>query len=321
MRAIVMSGPGGPEVLRLANVPDPVPGPGDALIRVSAAGVNRADLLQRRGQYPAPPGVPQDILGLEYAGVIESAPAGSGWSKGDRVMGLVGGGAYAEWVTVPADQVLPVPEGWALAHAAGVPEAHLTAYDGMILQAGLKPGERVLVNAVGSSVGVAALALAKALGAEVAGTSRTASKLELATALGLHRAILTAHGFTPDKALTNWANVIVELVGGPYLAADLVAAQPGCRIVLIGLTGGREATLNLGLVLNKRITLIGTTLRARSPLEKAALAKRGRDGAMPWLSAGTIRPVLDRAFPMADAAKAHEYVEANTNFGSVVLTW
>jgi putative PIG3 family NAD(P)H quinone oxidoreductase len=321
MRAIVMTKPGGPEVLTLTNVRDPKPGPTEILVRVVAAGLNRADLLQRRGHYPAPPDAPQDILGMEYAGIVEQAPAGSGWARDDRVMGLVGGGAYAEYVTVPADQVLPVPEGWSMADAASVPEAYLTAYDALVIQAELKPGERALVHAVGSGVGVAALGIAKAVGATVAGTSRTASKLERARQLGLDHAILTADGFQPDVQLTDWADVIAELVGGPYLAGDLVAAAPRGRIVLIGLTGGREATLNLGLLLNKRITLIGTALRTRSPLEKSMLVKRFRDAALPWLSAGTIKPVLDRAFPFAQVADAHRYLETNANFGSVVLTW
>lgn len=316
-----MQGMGGPEVLELATAPDPTPGAGEALVRVRAAGVNRADLLQRRGQYPAPPGVPADILGLEYAGEIVAAPAGSGWRAGDRVMGLVGGGSYAEYVTVAADEILPMPDGWSFATAAAVPEAYLTAFDALVVQAGLKPGERVLIHAVGSGVGLAALGIAKAQGARVAGTSRTASKLERATALGLDRALLVQGPFAPDPDLANWADVIVELVGGPYLPGDLVAAARRARIVLIGLTGGREATLNLGQLLNKRITLIGTVLRTRSGAEKAALVRRFRDVALPWLVAGTIRPVLDRAFPMADARAAHKHLEANANFGSVVLTW
>ncbi|HEY2824293.1 MAG TPA: NAD(P)H-quinone oxidoreductase [Gemmatimonadales bacterium] len=321
MRAIVIAQPGGPEVLRLGQAPDPSLADGDVLVRVAAAGVNRADLLQRRGHYPAPPGVPQDIPGLEYAGTIESAPAGSQWRRGDRVMGLVGGGAYAEFVATPADQVLPVPEGWSFADAAAVPEAYLTAFDALVLQAGLGPGERALIHAIGSGVGVAALGIAKAQGAEVAGTSRTKSKLERARTLGLDHAVLVSGAFMPDAALTNWANVIAELVGGPYLAGDLAAVAPRGRIVVIGLTGGREAPLNLGTVLSKRVTIIGTVLRTRDALEKTLLVKRFREVGLPWLVAGTIRPVLSKAFPMADAAEAHRYLEANSNFGSVVLSW
>jgi putative PIG3 family NAD(P)H quinone oxidoreductase len=320
VRAIVMHGTGGPEVLSLGEIPQPVPKESEVLVRVAAAGVNRADLLQRRGQYPPPPGAPE-TLGLEFSGTIESAPEGSGWKKGDRVMGVVGGGAYAEFLVTPADQVLPVPEGWSWATAAAVPEAYLTAYDALVLKAGLKPGEHALIHAVGSSVGLAALGIAKAVGAAVAGTSRTASKLERASALGLDRTVLCADGFKPDASLKDWANVIVELVAGSYLNGDLVAAAPQGRIVLIGLTGGREATLNLGLLLNKRITLMGTVLRTRSDGEKATLVKRFRDAAMPWLLAGTIKPVLDHAFPVAKAADAHKHLEANANFGSVVLTW
>ena len=317
MRAILTSGTGGPEVLHLGEIPRPDPGPNEILVRVAAAGVNRADLLQRRGAYPAPRGSPE-TLGREFAGTVET-PAGD-WKQGDRVMGVVGGGAYAEWLTTPADQVLPVPEGWSWAQAAAVPEAYLTAYDALVLQAGLNPGENLLIHAVGSGVGIAALGIGKAVGATVAGTSRTASKLERATALGLDRAILAASGFD-GQAMANWANVICELVAGPYLAQDLVAAAPQARIVLIGLTGGREATLNLGLMLNKRVTLIGTVLRTRTALEKALLTTAFRGGALPWLERGVIRPVVDRVFPIADARKAHEHLEANANFGSVVLAW
>ena len=319
MRAIVMSRTGGPEVLAIGEIPRPEPKPNELLVRVAAAGVNRADLLQRRGQYPPPPGAPE-TLGLEFAGTVEAAPAGSEWHPGDRVMGLVGGGAYAEWLTVAADEVLPVPEGWSWAEAAAVPEAYLTAYDALVLQAHLAPGEHLLVHAVGSGVGIAALGVGKAVGAVVAGTSRTASKLERAKTLGLDRAVLAVNGFN-GKELADWADVICELVAGPYLAQDLVAAAPRGRIVLIGLTAGREATLNLGLMLNKRIALIGTVLRTRPSLEKAVLVKSFRGGALPWLERGIITPVVDRVVPMADARKAHEHLEANANFGSVVLTW
>lgn len=319
MRAIRIAAPGGPGVLELTEAPRPTPGRGDLLVRVRAAGVNRADLLQRRGEYPAPPGAPPDIPGLEFAGAVERADAGD-WRAGDRVMGLLGGGGYAEYVTVDARHVVPVPDAWTFEEAAAVPEAFLTAHDAL-RQADLQSGERLLVHAVGSGVGTALLHLGRAFGATVAGTSRTPAKLERARELGLAIAVHVRDAFEPTPELERWADVIAELVGGPYLAGDLRALAPRGRIVLIGLTGGRTARVDLRAILAKRARIIGTVLRSRSADEKADVVRAFREQAWPHFAAGAVRPVLDRIFPMADAAAAHRYVEENRNFGAVVLTW
>lgn len=314
--------PGDPEVLTIREVPPPVPKPDELLVRVWATGLNRADLLQRRGRYPAPPGVPADVPGLELAGeVAETGADVQGWKPGDRIMAIVAGGAYAEYARVPAGHALPIPDGWTFEQAAAVPEAFVTAFDAMMLQADLRAGDRVLVHAVGSSVGVAALQLAKAADAVVAGTSRTEAKLERAAALGLDRPVLVRDRFEPDAALTDWADLIVELVGGPYLVGDLRAVAPRGRIVLIGLTGGREATLDLGELLTKRVSLVGTVLRTRSRDEKNRLLATFRERVLPLFASGRLRPVVDRVFPAGQVAEAHRYLEANRNFGSVVLSW
>ena len=320
MRAIVISQPGGPEMLQLGQRPAPQPAAGELLVRVHAAGINRADLLQRMGRYPAPPGVPADIPGLEYAGVVAAAGAGAGnWRPGDRVMGLVAGGAYAEFVTTPAGHALPVPRDWSFAQAAAVPEAFLTAFDALTLQGGLTAGQRVLIHAVGSSVGIAALQLAKTAGATVAGTSRSRWKLERAAEYGLDQPVLLSGAFDPSAELSDWADLILDLVGGPYLAGNLTAIAPGGRLLVVGLTGGREGPLDMSALLGKRATIIGTVLRSRSAEEKARLTQAFRAAVLPALDAGRLRPVLDRSFPATEAAEAHRYVEANRNVGSIVL--
>jgi putative PIG3 family NAD(P)H quinone oxidoreductase len=322
VRAIVIAQPGGPEVLEMRELPSPQPGDGELLVRVRASGVNRADLLQRTGRYPAPPGVPPEIPGLEFAGeVAKVGPGALGWQVGDRVMGIVAGGGYAEYLTVAAEQVLPLPASWSFEEGAAVPEAFLTAFDALELQAELRSGERLLIHAVGSSVGVAALQLAKAAGVTVAGTSRTLWKLQRAEALGLDWALPLASSFSPPAGMVAWADVILDLVGGDYVSGNLVAAAPKGRIMLVGLTGGRSAKLDLGLLLSKRLRLYGTVLRSRSKEEKALLVRSFAGRIMPRFFSGEIRPVVDRVFPAAEAAEAHRYLESNLNFGSVVLAW
>lgn len=314
--------PGGPEVLALRELPPPRPEPDELLVRVWATGLNRADLLQRRGRYPAPADAPPDVPGLEFAGeVAEGGAKVRDWKPGDRVMAIVAGGAYAEYARIPAEHALPIPEGWTFDQAAAVPEAFVTAFDAMMLQGDLRAGHRVLVHAVGSSVGVAALQLAKAASATVAGTSRTEAKLERASALGLDHRVLVRDRFEPDAGLTDWADLIVELVGGHYLVGDLRAVAPRGRIMLIGLTAGREATLDLGALLTKRVSLVGTVLRTRSREEKTGLLAAFRERVLPLFARGKLRPVVDRVFSAADVVEAHRYLEANRNFGSVVLSW
>ena len=321
MRAVRFTEPGGPDVLRLDEAPDPAPGPEELLVRVESAGVNRADLLQRMGRYPAPAGIAPGIPGLEFAGCIEGVGAlVHGAAPGDRVMGLVGGAAYAEYVVVRFDHVLPVPAHWSDDTAAGVPEAFLTAHD-VLHQAGVERGERVLIHAVGSSVGLALLALARARGATVIGTSRSAWKLERAVALGLDVALNVEGTFRVGPDLADSVDVVCDLVGGDYLRGDVAAAAPRGRVIVIGLTGGRSSTLDLGAVLRKRVAIVGTALRSRSDEEKASLVESLREQVIPEFARNAIVPVIDRVFPMAAAADAHRYVEGNRNFGSVVLSW
>ncbi|MDH3459251.1 MAG: NAD(P)H-quinone oxidoreductase [Gemmatimonadota bacterium] len=321
MRAICISTFGGPEVLLEADIPRPNPGSEELLVEVAAAGLNRADVLQRRGQYPPPPGVREDVPGLEFAGTVrEMGSAVKAWAPGDRAMGLVSGGAYAQYVTVHATHAVPIPAAWSFAEAAAVPEAFLTAHDALS-QAQMEQGDAVLIHAVGSSVGTAALQIARAGGGTVAGTSRTADKLAKAKDLGLDHPLLVEGEFLPPVAFQDWADVVCDLVGGSYFAGTIAATAPKGRIVVVGLTAGRTAALDLGHLLRKRLMVIGTAMRSRSCEEKAAVVRSFREVVLPMFDHGDARPVLDRTFPMTAASEAHWYLETNQNFGSVVLLW
>lgn len=318
MKAIVIARPGGPEVLELREILAPTPARGEVRVRVHATAINRADLLQRMGAYPAPPDAPQDIPGLEYAGVIDALGEGvTGWQVGDRVFGLCGGGAYAEQLVTHARAVARMPDGLSFTDAAAVPEAFVTAWDAMVTQAHLGAGETVLISAVGSGVGCAAVQLARAVGARSVGTARTAGKLERARALGLDV------GVVPDDGRFARAvgapDVIVELVGGAYLAEDLACIAPRGRLVLVGLMAGARAELDLGLVLRKRVSLTGTVLRSRPLEEKIAAMQAFSRHVVPLIERGAIAPVVDRVMPLEEAAAAHAYVASNESFGKVVL--
>ncbi|HTT69081.1 MAG TPA: NAD(P)H-quinone oxidoreductase [Gemmatimonadales bacterium] len=324
MRAIVISAAGGPEVLQLRDVPTPRPAAGEVQVRVRAAGVNRADVLQRQGHYPPPPGAPGDIPGLEYAGEVAALGAGArAWKVGDRVMGLVPAGGYAEAVTVNEAVAMPVPSAWTFEEAAAVPEAFITAYDALFRQMGLRSGERVLIHAVGSGVGTAALQLAKAFGARTFGTSRSAAKLARATALGLEVAIDTSKAdfaeVVKQRTAGEGVDVVFDLVGGPVLAGSIQALARGGRMIVVGLTGGRSATIDLGMLLSKRLTLVGTVLRARTLEEKIGVTSRFAAEVLPLLEGGIVRPVVERSFPLADAAEAHRVLESDAVFGKLVL--
>lgn len=328
MRAIVIREPGGPEVLEVRDVPSPAVYPGTIKIAVALAGVNRADLLQRAGFYPAPPGYPRDIPGLEYVGRVVEVGAGvTRHAPGDRVYGLLGGGGYAEEVVVHEREAVKVPDGLSDDLAGAVPETFVTAYDALVVRGHLAPGETVLVHAAGSGVGTAALTLAHALGCTVLGTSRTADKLARCGELGLARGIVpeaTKDGPTFAKAVLDatggrGVDVVIDLVGGAYTAESLRCVAPKGRVVVVGLTGGREATLELGLLLQRRATIVGTVLRSR-PLEEKILAAEllaGPIGAL--LAREQRRPVLDRVFPLAEAGEAHRYVASDASFGKVLL--
>ena len=324
MLAVVITRPGGAEVLEVKRHPIPEMGPGQLLVRVRAAGVNRADLMQRRGHYPAPPGWPADVPGLEYAGIVESVGANAeGWKIGDRVMGLVGGGGCAEFVAIDPREAIPVPERLSFEEAAGVPEVFITAHDALFARLKLQAGERLLVHAVGSGVGTAAIQLAKAAGATVLGTSRTSWKLERAGELGLDVAIDSSREDVTDAVLreTNGAGVqaILDLVGGTNLAANLDRLAIKGRVVIVGLTGGHVAEIDFRTVLRKRLTIVGTALRSRSVEEKVEAATAFHRFAGELLANGIVGPVIDRVFPIEEVVEAHRYMEGNANFGKIIL--
>lgn len=325
MRAVRIREPGPPEVLESAWVPRPEPGPGAVRVRVAASGVNRADLLQRLGRYPAPKGYPQDIPGMEFAGMVEALGPGVGdeW-LGRPVMGILGGGGYAEYVVVPTEQVVPVPAPLDPVAAGAVPEVFMTAYDAVFLQAGLESGQTLLVHAAGSGVGTAAIQLARRAGATVIGTSRTAEKLVQARPLGLEHAVAGEDGWA-DRVLEitggRGVDVVLDLVGGPYLDGNVKAVASHGRIVVVGVPGGAKGTLDLATLMRKRALVRGTVLRSRSPAEKATLARSFEVDVLPGFQDGSLVPVVDRTFPAARAAEAHRFMETNGNFGKILLTW
>ncbi len=324
MRAIIIESPGDETVLKLVERPDPVPAPHHVRVKVRAAGVNRADLLQRMGFYPAPAGVPADIPGLEYAGVIDSVGDDvTGLRIGDRVFGVVGGGAYADYVVVHERETAKVPDGLPDDVAAAVPEAFVTAYDALVLRGMLRPGERVLVHAVGSGVGTAGVQVAKALGCHVSGTSRTQDKLDRARALGLDTPILVDKASSLSSALEKAGesfDVVLDLVGGAYVGETLPAMALRGRIVVVGLTAGAQSDLNLAILLRQRLSVIGTVLRSRPLEEKIQAADLLRRTLSPWLARGMIKPVIEATLPLERAGDAHRMLASNKTFGKVLLT-
>ena len=324
MRAVTIPEFGGPDVLRLATVPQPRPDPRELLVRVHTSGVNRAELLQRRGLYPPPPGE-SEVPGLEFAGVVEEVGgAVTLWRPGDRVMGIVGGGGYAERVVVDERVAVAVPEGMEMTVAGAIPEVYMTAYDAVFRQAGLRRGETLLIHAVGSGVGTAALQLARRARARTIGTSRTGAKLERAAELGLELGLPGGEGWEEgvmDATGGRGADVILDLVGAPYLAGNQAAIAVGGRHVVVGVPGGSRAALDLRRLMVRRARLFGTVLRARSVEEKAALAAEFSEAVMPGFGDGSLQPVIDSVFPVAKAADAQRRMEENRNFGKIVLIW
>jgi len=325
VRAAVITEPGGPERLALREVPDPSPGPWEVLVRVEASALNRADLLQRRGLYPAPRGAPADIPGLELAGtVIAHGEHVTRFAPGDAVMGVVGGGACAELAVLHEREAIRRPVGLTATEAAAIPEAFLTAFDAAVLQGGLRSGQWLAVDAIGSGVGTAALQIARALGARCAGSTRTPEKLERALALGL---TLGVSGTTADlatrvrEACAPGAAVGMSLVGGPTLADMLRALRPGGVAILVGLMAGLKAELPLGDVLRRRLRVVGTVLRSRPLEEKIALALAFEDRMVPLFEGPSprLRPVIDRVLPLDAIAEGHRAMEDNANFGKIVL--
>jgi putative PIG3 family NAD(P)H quinone oxidoreductase len=317
MRAIAITKPGGPEVLAVVERPTPEPSRGEVRVRIRATAVNRADLLQRMGAYPAPADSPPDVPGLEIAGEVEAVgPNVERLAIGDRVFGLVGGGGYAEAVTSHERALAKIPDGMSFEDAAAVPEAFVTAHDAM-MQAGLRGGETMLVHAVGSGVGTAAVQLGRALGITVAGTARTQDKLDRAKALGLDIGVVPEQGKFAGRVPAPHA--ILELVGGDYLAEDLRCVRLQGRIVLVGLLAGAKTELELGLVLRKRVHIIGTVLRARPLEEKIAAMRAFEDQVVPLLARGLVKPIIDTVMPLAEAAAAHARMASNAGFGKIVL--
>lgn len=325
MRAAVITAPGPAENVVVEERPRPAPGDHEVLVRVHASAMNRADVLQRKGRYPAPPGAPPDVPGLEIAGTVASAGrAASRWRPGDRVFGLVPGGGHAEYAVAHEDTLVAIPASLSWRDAGAIPEAFITAHDALD-QAGMRDGETVLVHAVASGVGLAAVQLARARGGTTLGTSRTAAKLERARSLGL------GDGWVADRGLdglVDWvrertgglgADVVLDLVGGPYLPASLLALAPRGRLVLIGTMGGTEATIPLGTVLQRRLTIRGTVLRTRPLEERARDAASFAARVVPLFARGELRAVVDAQLPLDRIAEAHRLVESNAPAGKVVI--
>jgi putative PIG3 family NAD(P)H quinone oxidoreductase len=299
-------------------------------VRVHAAGLNRADILQRLGHYPAPPGYPQNIPGMEFAGEIESiGDAVRAWKVGDRVFGITAGGAQAELVVVPESNLARVPPDLDWVKAGSMPEVFITAHDALFTRAGLHMGERVLIHAAASGVGTAAIQVAHAAGATVYGTSRTADKLQRIHELNLGLDKSVAVGGQPSnfvEAVQKWTNgagvdVILDLVGGNYLAANLETLALRGRLICVGTMAGAKSEIDLGLLLRKRAIIIGTMLRGRSIEEKAEATRLFASSVLPLVSRGAIRPVIDRVYPVDEIRDAHERMESNESFGKIVLTF
>jgi NADPH:quinone reductase len=326
MKAVLFTGKGGPEVIEWRDTADPVPARGEVLVRVRAAAMNRADLLQRRGLYPPPPGTRDDVPGLELAGEIAALGEGvAAWKVGDRVMAIASGEAQAELTVVHERMLLRVPEGMSLEDAGAIPEAGVTSHDALFTLGGLRPGWPVLVHAVGSGVSTAALQIAKAAGATVIGTSRTEEKLERARALGMDHGILVGKEeprFADEvKRLTGRRGcpLVLDFVGAPYAAENLASLAPGSRIVVIGTMGGAKPTIDLSLLMRTRATLVGTVLRPRPLEEKIAASQAFARDVLPLVAAGRVKPVVDAVLPAAKVREAHERMERNESFGKIVL--
>ncbi|MBS0447922.1 MAG: NAD(P)H-quinone oxidoreductase [Proteobacteria bacterium] len=328
MKAIEISTYGKPEVLKLVDRPDPVPGAGELLIRVTASGVNRPDVLQRKGHYPVPPGA-SDLPGLEVAGEIvrgdDAAMAAAGLKVGDRVCALVAGGGYAELCVAPVGQCLPVPKGLTDIEAASLPETFFTVWSNVFDRARLSAGEIFLVQGGTSGIGVTAIQLAKAAGATVIATAGSDAKCDACRALGGHHAInYKSQDFVAEvKRISDGrgVDVILDMVAGDYVAREVQSLAEDGRLVIIAVQGGVDASFDASLVLRRRLVVTGSTLRPRPVAFKSAIAASLRAKVWPWLESGQVRPVIHRTFAAADAARAHELMESNQHIGKLVLTW
>ncbi|MBI3303271.1 MAG: NAD(P)H-quinone oxidoreductase [Deltaproteobacteria bacterium] len=324
MQAITFASPGGPEVLRLTTVPDPVPTPEQVLVRVRATALNRADVMQRTGNYPPPPGE-SDILGLELAGEVEAVGAVvKEFVPGDRVFGLVGSGGYAEKAVIDARMAMPIPAGWSFAQAGAVPEVFFTAQETLFTLGSLKEGETVLIHAAASGVGTAGLQMARETGARILVTAGSAEKIQRCVELGA-----TAGCNYKERDFADWVkevtnsqgvDLIEDFIGAAYWDKNLRSLKTGGRLVLVGLMGGVKVEANLGLLMTKRLQVFGSVLRSRPLADKITITQRFRAKWLPLLAAGRIKPIIDRIFPLAQVADAHRYMEENRNFGKIILS-
>jgi NADPH2:quinone reductase len=324
MRAVVLTSHGGPEVLGLSTVSDPVPAPDEILVKVAATALNRADILQRKGFYPNPFPTEHDIPGMEFSGTVEKVGERvSAWRVGDQVMGIVAGGAYAEKLVIHERQAMRIPRGTSLVDAAAIPEVFITAWDALVLQGGLTSGRWALVHAVASGVGTASIQICRAIGASVIGTCSSA-KVQQVRALGADVVV----DYTQDDFVAaarevtegRGVDVVLDSVGGDYLDRNVAALAVQGRIVQIGVMAGGAGSFNLGALLPKRAALIGTVLRARPLEEKIAISRRFAHEILPLFDSGVLRPVVDRRFTLDEIAEAHAYLESNANVGKVLVT-
>lgn len=328
MKAIEIEQPGAPEVLKLGERPVPSPGPGEVLIRVAAAGVNRPDVFQRQGNYAPPPGA-TDIPGLEIAGEIEVIGEGvESWVPGDQVCALVTGGGYAEYCVAPAAQCLPIPRGLTLLQAAALPETYYTVWSNVFDRGGLREGEVFLVHGGSSGIGTTAIQLAKAFGARVFATAGNSEKCKVCEDLGAERAINyreedfveVIREATAEAPQGKGADLILDMVGGDYIPRDVKLLRPDGRLVLIAFLGGSRAEVDFQQVMVKRLTITGSTLRPRPITFKAAIAANLQAQVWPMLEAGKVRPLIHRTFPLAEAAAAHALMESSSHIGKIMLT-
>jgi NADPH:quinone reductase len=327
MKAVWISTFGGPEVLEIRTVGKPTIHDDHVLVRVRATSINRADLLQRQGKYPPPPGFPAEIPGMEFAGeVAEVGASVRQWKPGQRVFGLIGGGAYAEYVVTYENLLAEIPANLSWTEAAAIPEVFITAHDALWTQANLRPGETVLIHAVGSGVGLAAIQLARAIQAVPYGTSRTADKIEQSKPVGLEAGLAVRENFDElQSAAEKWTtgkgiNVVLDLVGGPYVKASQKLMAKQGRMILVGTVAGASYELDSRFVMGKRLQIRGTLLRARTLEEKFAATRLFAAEIVPLFASGILRPNIDSVFPLAEIAKAHQRLESNESFGKVVVT-
>jgi putative PIG3 family NAD(P)H quinone oxidoreductase len=323
MRAIAVTEPGGPEGMVVAEHPVPELHPGQLLVKVAAAGVNRADCMQRRGDYPPPPGV-SEVLGLEVSGTVAVLGKGvSGWQVGDSVCALLAGGGYAEYCAVPAPQCLPIPAGVGLVDAAALPEVALTVWTNVFERGGLMPGETLLVHGGSSGIGTMAIQLGSALGATVFVTAGSTEKCDACVELGAARAFnyKEVDFVEAIRSVTGGVDVVLDMVGGPYLDSNLGLLNLDGRLVIIALMGGARAEINLATLMRRRLIVTGTTLRARTIEQKGAVVDAVHARVWPLIESGRVRPVIYRRLPWSEAAEAHRVMEASTHIGKLLLVF